>query len=187
MMLPFSVAYGVTVPTIDEMFQKLSENMTPVIILTSAVSYVIGFVFIASALLELKKIGESHGAAGGISGPLIKMITAVALIFLPSIVETGRYTLWGVGHDDPIFAYTGVSDQTWDTVLKSSVLIVKAIGYISVIRGFTMLSRVHQHGGQSGSTGSTGKAVIYITSGILAINIVATTRVVAASLGFVLS
>lgn len=186
LMLPFTAAYAITVPSIDVMFQTLANNMQPVMAMTGAIAYVMGFFFVVSALLDFKKIGESHGSGGsGIAGPLIKLFVAMALIYLPTTLETARWTLWNTGKGDSIFQYSPVSDATFDTVLKSSVLIIQAIGYIAIIRGFAMLSKVHSQGGQGGQA-STGKAVVYIVAGILAVNIVATTRVVSASLGFVL-
>jgi intracellular multiplication protein IcmC len=177
LVMPAASIYAVDIPNI---LLHLKDSATPIIKLTTAVSYVIGFWLAVSAIKDLKVIGESHGAppgGGGLGGPLARFAIGVALVYLPSTIGATMVTLWG---SDSIKAYT--ADRAGFTQVKeAAVLLVRAIGYISFIRGFVILSHATEQGAQQGTL---GKGIMHIVGGVLAINIVATIDTLKETMGF---
>ena len=165
------------------MLNALQMNSVPIIRLTKAIAFVLGFWFMISAVQELKMIGHAqHGMSspqGGLGKPLTRFILGVALLYFPTTIDTAVATLWGSGG---IMGYDTVSVGEFDQVKAGIFALVQAVGYISFVRGFVILSRSTQQGAQQGSL---GKGVVHIVGGIMAINIAATIEVIKNSLGFV--
>ena len=61
-----------------------------------------------------------------------------------------------------------------------AIAIVKAVGYVSFVRGFVILAHSTHQGAQQGTV---GKGILYIVGGVLAINIGATIKVIQNSIG----
>ena len=166
------------------MLASLKNNIQPVIYLIKAVGYVVGFWLIISAIMDLKKIGQSQSATtteGGLGGPLMRMALGIALIYYPSTISIAVSTLGG---DGSIVGYTPASsDTTFGPAKQGVLLLVQAIGYVSFIRGFVTLSNSTKPGAQQGTV---GKGVMYVVGGILAINIVATIQILGNTLGITL-
>lgn len=183
LMLPFVAAYADTSSTANwaAMLAALETNIQPVIYLIKAIGYVIGFWLIISAIIDLKKIGQSQSAMSttesGLGGPLMRMAIGIALIYYPSTISMAVTTLGG---DGSILPYTPASSDTFGPAKRGALLLVQAVGYVSFIRGFVTLSNSTKPGAQQGTV---GKGVMYVVGGILAINIVATIQILGNTLG----
>jgi intracellular multiplication protein IcmC len=185
LMLPLITAYADTSSTVNwaAMLASLKNNIQPVIYLIKAIGYVVGFWLIISAIMDLKKIGQSQSATtteSGLGGPLMRMALGIALIYYPSTISIAVSTLGG---DGSIVGYTPASSDTFGSAKQGVLLLVQAIGYVSFIRGFVTLSNSTKSGAQQGTV---GKGVMYVVGGILAINIVATIQMLGNTLGVTL-
>jgi hypothetical protein len=183
LMLFFDTAYAIT---LDEIALRLYNNLTPVIKLLIAASYVIGVVLIVSAMNDLRVYGQTHntGQGASLAGPFAKLFSGIGLMFLPSILETSIYTIWGstlaqAKGDLSTLMYTA-SFSSVQSVKKLVLLVIVIYGYVSIIRGFLGLSRVGKQGAQPGAT---SKSVLHVVGGILAVNIAQLIAVIKATLG----
>jgi intracellular multiplication protein IcmC len=183
LLLPLTAVYAAGVD-FNAIMAAMEKNADPIIALTKAIGYVMGFWFIISALQELKMVGQSRnmmaGGDQGIFGKVfMRFIIGVALIYLPSTLDATLSTLWG---SSDILAYNVSITDPFGPAKKGAVALVKMIGYISFIRGFAILGSSTKQGAQHGTI---AKGVVHVIGGILAINIVATMDIIKNSLGFV--
>lgn len=169
-----------------KMMTALVDNLHAVIQLIVATSYVMGIWFILSAVNELRIYGQIRTMMPvdiGFTGPLARLLAGIALLFFPGIIDISIYSLWNYGSSQASllrFETTGTSE--WDKIFDGIRIIVQTFGYVAIIRGFTLLSRA---GRKTAQPGSFGKGMMHIAGGILAVNIVATVKVIQYSLGFV--
>jgi intracellular multiplication protein IcmC len=181
LIFPLTTVYAAI--DINAMLSALKDNIDPVIRLATAVAYVLGIWFMISAILELKLIGQSQGMMSqkmGLGGPIMRFAIGAALVYFPSTVDVAVSTLWGSG--ESIVSYTAAADDPFKLAKEGVFSIIKAVGIVSFIRGFVILSHsTGQHGSQPGTV---GKGIFHIIGGILAINIVTTIEVLKNSLGF---
>lgn len=168
----------------NTMLGALKNNIPAVIRLTTAAAYIIGFWLVVSAIIDLKKIGQSQSSMsateGGLGGPLMRIALGIALIYFPSTVHIAAASLWG---DPSIINYTAAASDPFKPAKEGALLLVQAVGYVSFVRGFVILSHSTQPGAQQGTV---GKGILHIVGGILAINIWPTIQVVGNSLGVTL-
>jgi len=181
--LPFSAAYGMTVPDIDTMMTYLTQSLDNVIFMLVAIAYVLGIFFIFSGVHHFKKAGEAQAQSYGkaVSGPLLKLVIGSSLMFLPTVIEVARWTLWDAGHEDPIFKYQPAPGDIWQPVINAVILLLKTLGFVSLIRGFVVLNHISL---QSMQPQTAGKALTFIVGGLLCINVVAITKIIGNTLGF---
>lgn len=166
----------------NSMLAALQTNMQSVIFLITAVGYVLGFLMVISAIMDLKKIGQTQGMSsteGTLGGPLLRMTLGIALIYLPSTIDIAASTLG----EDIILTYTPAVSDVFTPARRGALLLVQAIGYVAFIRGFVTLGNSTKPGAQQGSV---GKGIMYIIGGILAINIITTIRIVGNTVGLTL-
>jgi intracellular multiplication protein IcmC len=83
-------------------------------------------------------------------------------------------------------AYTTISsgNQTINSLFGSGSkvghslsIIIQTLGYVAFLRGWMMIAKSAGQGG-GGQGGSTGKGLVHVFGGILAINIVSTLQIV---------
>lgn len=172
-----AVYADITIPDINTMLKNLSTSVPQLMQLTTAISYVMGMVFIIRGLMALKEHGEHRtaGGKGGVKGGLILLGVGTALLYLPSSVQAGLTTFWT---NPAPFSYDTGDDQQWADFVNSIFLIVQLIGTIAFIRGLIILS----HGGEH-QQGGFGKAMAFIVSGILLINLYQFLQAVFTTLG----
>jgi intracellular multiplication protein IcmC len=185
LLLPLTTAYADTGSTVNwpAMLAALKNNIRPVLYLIKAIGYVVGFWMIVSAIMELKKFGQTQSATttdSGLGGPLLRMALGIALIYYPTTIPMAVATLSGSGS---IVQYAPASPDAFTPAKEGALLLIQAIGYVSFIRGFVTLSNSTKPGAQQGTV---GKGVVYIVGGILAINIVATIQMIGSTLGIAL-
>ncbi|CAL7959974.1 intracellular multiplication protein IcmC [Gammaproteobacteria bacterium] len=176
LLLPVATAYANV--DFNTLLSALQANLEPVILLTKAVGFVLGFSMVISAIIDLKKIGQSQsGAEGAVGGPLFRLALGIALIYYPFTISVGVATFTGTSS---IQAYPISGSGTFLPAKQGALKLIQAVGYVSFIRGFVTLSHSAKPGAQQGSV---GKGIVYVIGGILAINIVATMQIIGNSLG----
>lgn len=178
--LPLTAANAASVD-FNTMMKAVKGNVEHFIVLTKSVAYVLGIWFMYSAIQELKKIGQSQSATTTttLGGPLMRLAIGTALLYFPSTVDIAVSTLWG-GDSPQLLEYTASIDDPFGSLKEGIFIIAKAVGYVSFIKGFVILSHSTDQGAQQGTA---GKGIAHIIGGILAINIMATINIISSSLG----
>jgi len=184
LVLPMT-AYG---PNFATMMNALKSNAGPIIRFVIATAYVIGLWFIISSIMELKKMGESlhsQSQSSSFSGPIVKFIVGVLLIYLPTTIDVSVWTIWGhtaMGEEGVRYMqYAPSGADPFGSIKGGAIAIVRVVGYVSFVRGLIMLSHTSQQGSQPGTF---GKGFMHIVGGILAINVVETINIIKNTLGF---
>ncbi|MCL5260506.1 MAG: hypothetical protein M1561_02310 [Gammaproteobacteria bacterium] len=169
----------------DDMLVALQENAPQVIKFVIATSYVMGVWFIFSAVLALKIYGQQRTMmplSFTFTGPVMKLVIGLALLYLPTVLDIAVWSIWQHSIYNVLNVNPGQSDYT--SVIKSAVILVRVVGYFSVMRGFVMLSR-NATGSTSGhQPGIVGKSFMYIIGGIFCINVVETVRMIEITFGY---
>ena len=165
----------------NTIISAMKDNAEPLIRITGIVSYVIGIWFVISAIAKLKTVGQqgAYGSHTGMSGPIIKLVIGLVLMYLPTTINITVTSFWG--GSEGILGYTADTADIFAPAKEGAIAIVRVIGYIAFVRGLIILSHSADSGAQPGSL---GKGMMSIVGGILAINVVATMEVISHSLGF---
>src|SRR3990167_5052561 len=163
---------------------NIANSLGPVQKLISGGAYVLGLIFAFKAMQALKVNAEQtvmSSSHGSMKEPLIYLIVAAGLIYLPSSLNVALMTTFGSTN---ILQYAPISsdNQVIDTLFGSGSLIgppltiiIQTIGLANFIRGWILIARGASGGQQQGGT---GKGLIHIFGGILAINIVQTVNII---------
>jgi intracellular multiplication protein IcmC len=135
------------------------------------------------ALYCLKTYGESKTMMSGntsIKEPLSYFLVGSVLVYLP----TGFQILMNstFGPNSSILAYADSSNPTMDAVFGQNsavgtalALIIQTIGLIAFIRGWVLIAK---SASQGQPPGGTGKGMVHVFGGILAMNIVGTLEII---------
>lgn len=166
-----------------DIINNISKSMLPVQKLVSGFAYLMGILFAMKALLSLKQFGESKSSmssSGNMKEPLIYLIVAAVMIYLPSATKTMLATTFGASNIlqyQPIDSKSGVITALFGNSMfgQSLVIIIQTIGVIAFVRGWILIARA---AGQGQQPGSTGKGMMHVFGGILAMNIVLTIEIV---------
>ena len=160
-----------------DILSNVAESMGPVQKLVSGAAYLIGLAFAFKAIHALKASAESGkmGAGGGsLKEPLVYLLVAAMLIYLPTGFEVLMNTTFGTNNimsyqsDTNMFGLNGPAGY-------SLTLIIRTIGLISFVRGWILIAK---SASQGQPPGGTGKGLIHVFGGILAMNIVGTMQIV---------
>lgn len=145
------------------MLGNLSQSLYPVQHLISGGAYLLGLVFIFTALYKLKRIA-SHTAH---SSSQEKMFTVVmyflmgaSLLFLPTAMKILATTAFG---SDNVLTY-GAFNQF--DLFSSIYLLVRTAGLLWFVRGCVLLAHASEPGTQHGP-----KGLAFLFAGILAMNV----------------
>ncbi|MBA2651244.1 MAG: type IV secretion protein IcmC [Tatlockia sp.] len=160
---------------------NIAANLLPVERLVSAAAYLIGLAFAFKAIYALKTYAETKSSmsAGNSSlkEPLIYMIVAAILIYSVTGVKIILQTTFG---SSSLMQYAPIDSKipgigTWfgpgSLIGRPLTIIIKVIGVIAFVRGWILIARTASTGQPPGGT---GKGLMHVIGGILAMNIVAT-------------
>jgi len=141
-----------------------------------------GVSLFLGGLLKLKRYGEMRTMMSThitIAAPLFMLLAGVALLYLPTVLESSLYAVWGTANPlaIPTIGVPGVN-----SMLPPVVMFIRFIGVCSFIRGWLMVSRMGKEGGQPGMV---GKAFMHIFGGVMCVHIVGTAHLIKQLLGFV--
>lgn len=166
-----------------DVLANIAKSMEPLQRLISGAAYLIGIAFAIKALYCLKSYGESKTMMSNnssIKEPLAYFLVAGMLIYLP----TGFQILMNstFGPNSSILAYADSNNPTIDALFgqdsavgTSLALIIQTIGLISFVRGWVLIAK---SASQGQPPGGTGKGMIHVFGGILAMNIVGTIQII---------
>jgi len=179
--IPLMVYAGA--PDIGQMMQNLKRDLPHLVKFIAAVSYTGGVWFIFSALHELRIYGQARTMMPtnvNLSGPVIRLMIGVLMMFFPSFIDVSIYTIWNYGSQD-VLLYPSDIKAGWQDIIQGVVALTRVIGYIAFVRGLILITRSSRQGVPPGML---GKAITHIVGGILAINIVGTIDAVKGTFGW---
>ncbi|CEG58037.1 hypothetical protein [Legionella fallonii] len=163
---------------------NIANSMGPVQKLITGGAYLIGCAFIFKAIYSLKIYGEARtmmSSNTSIKEPLAYLLVGAMLIYFPSAFSILMQTSFGYQN---VLQYAPVnsSNAALDTLFGSGsvvgqplTVIIRVIGLIAFVRGWVLIAR---SASQGQPPGGTGKGLVHVFGGILAINIVGTLNMI---------
>jgi intracellular multiplication protein IcmC len=162
---------------------NIASNLIPVQKLITGSAYVIGAAFAFKAIQSLKAFGESKAmmsSNANFKEPLVYMLVAAIFIYFPTGLAIALQTTFGSSAPT---AYGPISSSnqaiSWlggsPLFGRPLTIIIQTIGLIAFIRGWILIARTASSGQPPGGT---GKGLMHVFGGILAMNIVATLEIV---------
>ena len=168
-----------------DILRNIASTLEPVEKMITGIAYVIGIAFAFKAIYSLKAYGEARSMmssnTANMKEPLTYLFVAGIFIYLPAAMNLLMTTTFG---NDVILQYAPLNSSnstinalfgSSSTVGKPLTMIIQVIGLIAFIRGWLLIARAS---GQGGQPGSTGKGLMHVFGGILAVNIVKTLEIV---------
>ncbi|MFY7697386.1 MAG: type IV secretion protein IcmC [Legionella sp.] len=163
---------------------NIANNLIPVERLLTGAAYLIGLCFAFKALYSLKVYGEARtmmSSNTSMKEPLMYLLVAGVFIYFPTAFKLFMNTTFGYSN---VLAYAPISssNQSIDSLFgpgsligRPLVIVIQTIGIVAFIRGWVLIARSASHGQQPGGT---GKGIVHVFGGILAINIVGTMQII---------
>lgn len=167
-----------------DILTNIANNLHSVEHLVSGAAYLMGLGFMFKALFSLKEHGEQKSMMSNrssIKEPAMYFLVGSMLLFLPSTFNMMMMTTFGYTN---VLAYapTNSNNSTinilfgQDSAVGAALsTIIQTIGLIAFIRGWVLIAR---SASQGQPPGGTGKGMIHVFGGILAMNIVGTLQMV---------
>ncbi len=167
-----------------DILNNIANSLIPVENLISGGGYLLGCAFVFKAIYTLKVYGESRtnmSNSGSIKEPIFYLMIGAILIYFPTALKIFMQTMFGY---ENILQYAPInsSNATLDTLFGSGsavgrplTIIIQVIGMGAFIRGWVLLARSASQGQQPGGT---GKGLMHILGGILAMNIIGTLQII---------
>ena len=160
----------------------LTDNLNIIADIMQTLSILIGLGLFVGGMFHLKKYGEMRtmmSSQMSMSGPLMMLISGVAMLCSPLLMGSVLVSFWGTGGISDL-PYDGDTSSGWSQYVQPVLILVRIIGVFSMMRGFVMASKT---GGQT-QQGTVGKAVIHIFAGVLCVHIMGTVKLIESILGF---
>lgn len=140
----------------------------------TAFCFLTGMTFAFKAVFTFKEYGEMRvmmSTHTDIRKPLVPLLVSIIFLYAPTVAEYMTYTVFKTGISPLDYA---AEDKTFTDMIKIMGRIVQIVGFIAFIRGWMLLTRIAQQGGQAGIF---PKALTHILGGLFALNIFATWRI----------
>lgn len=164
---------------------NIANNLIPVERLVTGGAYLIGVAFAFKAIYSLKVYGEARtmmSSNTSMKEPLVYFTVAAILIYFPTGLQVMLNSTFGKGATILQYAPVDSPNQALDTLFgtgsmvgQSLSIIIQVIGVIAFVRGWVLIARGASHGQPPGGT---GKGLMHVFGGILAMNIVATLEMI---------
>lgn len=163
-----------------DILNNIANNLAPVERLITGGAYLIGCAFLFKAIYSLKIYGEARtmmSSHTSVKEPIVYLIVGALLIYFPTAISLVMTTSFGYGN---VLEYAPVngSNPALDTLFGSGSavgrplsMLIQVIGLIAFVRGWVLVAR---SASQGQPPGGTGKGLMHVFGGILAINIVGT-------------
>lgn len=167
-----------------DILTNLANSLAPVERLITGGAYIIGCAFLFKAIYSLKVYGEARtmmSNSASVKEPIVYLMVGVILIYFPSAFKTMMQTTFGYQN---VLQYAPVNSnsQALDTLFGSGsvvgrplTMLIQVIGLIAFVRGWVLIAR---SASQGQPPGGTGKGLMHVFGGILAINIVGTINMI---------
>ncbi|BCA94127.1 hypothetical protein TUM19329_04880 [Legionella antarctica] len=163
---------------------NISNSLAPVQRLITGGAYLIGCAFIFKAIYSLKVYGEARtmmSNSASVKEPIVYLMVGALLIYFPTGFAILMQTTFGYQN---ILQYAPVNsgNAALDTLFGSGsvvgkplMMLIRVIGLIAFVRGWVLIAR---SASQGQPPGGTGKGLMHVFGGILAINIVGTLNMI---------
>jgi len=159
---------------------QIIENLVGILpsfqVLFYVISFVIGVIFVMTAIRDAARRSQMGQSAGSWYQPFWTFVIGVSFVALPGLVSSLTYTFFAQEQPDPsnIFAYAPATiglfnaDGPGRTMITGIVAIIQFIGIIAVMRGLYLLNQSAQGGG--GGPKTFGPGFTFVIAGIMAVN-----------------
>ncbi|MFJ1268945.1 type IV secretion protein IcmC [Legionella lytica] len=163
---------------------NIANSLVPVQRLITGGAYLIGCAFLFKAIYSLKVYGEARtmmSSHTSVKEPVVYLMVGAIFIYFPTAFATLMQSTFGYQN---ILQYAPVSssNQTLDflfgngsVVGRPLTIIIQVIGLVAFVRGWVLIAR---SASQGQPPGGTGKGLVHVFGGILAINIVGTINMI---------
>jgi len=163
---------------------NIANSLLPVERMLTGAAYLIGLSFAFKAIYSLKIYGEARtmsSSSTSIKEPVVYLLVAGVFIYLPTAFQVMMNTTFGYSS---VLAYGPVSssNKTLNSLFgpdslvgRPLALIIQTIGLVAFIRGWVLIAR---SASQGQPPGGTGKGMVHVFGGILAMNIVGTLQII---------
>ena len=163
---------------------NIANSLIPVERLITGGAYLIGCAFLFKAVYSLKTYGEARtmmSSNTSMKEPIVYLFVGALFIYFPSAFSTLMVSTFGY-QNVLQYAPTGGNNTTLDTLFGSGsvvgrplTIIIQVIGLVAFVRGWVLIAR---SASQGQPPGGTGKGLVHVFGGILAINIVGTIEMI---------
>ncbi|MBA2709337.1 MAG: type IV secretion protein IcmC [Tatlockia sp.] len=162
---------------------SIANNLLPVQRMITGAAYIIGLAFAFKAIYMLKSYGESKSmmssSNSGLKEPIVYLLVAAIFIYFPTGLAIMLQTSFGTSS---IMQYAPTNNSgvgNWfssnSIIGRPLTIIIQTIGGIAFVRGWILIARTASSGQPPGGT---GKGLMHVVGGILAMNIVATLEII---------
>lgn len=167
-----------------DILTNIANSLAPVEKLITGGAYVMGCAFLFKAIYSLKVYGEARtmmSSNTSIKEPIAYLMVGAIFIYFPTGLDMVMQTTFGYTN---ILQYAPVNseNQAFSTLFGNGsavgrplTMIIQVIGLIAFVRGWVLIAR---SASQGQPPGGTGKGLIHVFGGILAINIVGTINMI---------
>jgi intracellular multiplication protein IcmC len=166
-----------------DVLTNLANSLAPVQRMITGAAYVMGVAFLFKALYTLRVYGESRTMMStnqSIKEPILYLMVGAVFIYLPTAFSTLMQTTFGYTSVLQFAAVSGRNDTLSflggnNAMGRALAMIIQVVGLIAFVRGWILLAR---SASQGQPPGGTGKGLMHIFGGILAINVLGTIEVI---------
>jgi len=163
---------------------NVANSLIPVERLITGGAYLMGCAFLFKAIYSLKVYGEARTMMSNntsIKEPVAYLIVGAIFIYFPSALSVVMQSSFGYQN---VLQYAPVSssNQTMNTLFGQGsavgeplTIIIRVVGLAAFVRGWVLVAR---SASQGQPPGGTGKGLMHVFGGILAINIVGTINMI---------
>ncbi len=167
-----------------DILENIAKSLAPVEKMLTGAAYLIGLAFAFKAIYCLKAYGEARtmmASNSSIKEPVVYLAVSAIFIYFPTAFSIFMNTTFGYGN---VLAYAPISstNSSIDTLFgpdsavgRSLAMLIQTIGIIAFIRGWVLIARAASQGQHPGGT---GKGLMHVVGGILAMNIVGTLQII---------
>lgn len=167
-----------------DILTNIANALVPVQRMITGGAYLLGCAFLFKAIYSLKIYGESKTMASGhtsIKEPVVYLMVGTILIYFPTAFEVFMQSTFGYQN---ILQYAPINSNgsALDTLFGNGsavgrplAIIIQVIGLVAFVRGWVLIAR---SASQGQPPGGTGKGLVHVFGGILAINIVGTLNMI---------
>ncbi|MCP5086207.1 MAG: hypothetical protein GY952_05310 [Rhodobacteraceae bacterium] len=165
-------------PTGTSILTAFSQSFPGLIQLLTALAYGLGMWAGGSALVQLWRWQRYEPDAGAAS-VIMRMVLCAVLLFLPESIESGNDTIFGAPNIMS-YRYGSALSASGKVMVDTAIGFVQIVGLWAFIYGWLLLKRAHQ---RSYDAAVSTKGVVHIVGGVLAMNMVATLKLLAETFG----
>lgn len=174
-----SLAFAISA---DTMLENINAQLPYLYSLISGGCYLFGIAVFIRGISKLKEVADnsaSRAQRSSLTEPLANMILGVALIYLPSTMDTMLITVYGTSSITPYSGY-GPAGSSFNEMAQVIINIVQFVGFIAFVRGLILFYRLGMGQAQQGTF---NKGFTHLIGGIIAMNVVEFINIIGTTLG----